>query len=118
MDMIYIQIDNMSYQRKKVFYKKPINTQLHKATEYTNNYEYYLKQTDENYKYLGKFIEFTMYHSSSYYDDNNYPIIAFEKENVFENKKENIYCKGIPNSENFILIEDMCYGEFPLYYQK
>jgi hypothetical protein len=120
-EVIYIKIDFITYKRKEVFYKKPINTELHKATEYTNNYEYYVKETesDENPKYLGKFIEFSMYRGSSYYDDCNYPIIVFEKGNVFENKKENIYCKGIPNScENLDLIEDMYYDDFPLYYKK
>ena len=115
---IYVNVDSMSYKGEKVFYKKPINIELHKATEYTSNYEYYYKENDETLKYLGKFIEFGMYRSDSYYDDTNYPIIVFQNENIFENKKEKIFCKGIPETidNNMIAIKDMMYEGFPLYY--
>lgn len=118
---IYVNIENMSYKGKEVFYKKPINTELHKAVEYNHHYEYYYKETetDENPRFLGKFQVFRKYRSSSYFDDYDYPIIVFEKDNIFEDKKDKIYCKGIPDSDNNkIAIKYMTYEGFPLYYQK
>lgn len=118
---IYVKIDKMSYRGKEIFYKKPINTELHRATEMTKNYEYFYKEieTDENPKHLGKFVEKRMYRSSCHFDEYDHPILAFETENIFDNKTKFIYCKGIPDSdENKVIIDDMEYGGFPVYYQK
>lgn len=117
---IYVKIETMRYKGQKVFYRKPINTELHIATEFSKNYEYYYKEeTDETPKYLGKFEGKGMYGGNPYWDDYDYPIIKFEKENIFDNKTKFIYCKGIPDSdENMVLIEDMAYDELPVYYQK
>jgi len=110
----------MSYKGNEIFYKKPINTELHQAIEISKNYEYYYKEheKEESPKFLGKFIEFRMYRSSGYYDDTNYPIIVFEHDFIFENNKRNIYAIGIPDSnENKILIHGMDYEGFLVYYQ-
>jgi hypothetical protein len=117
---IYVKIETMSYKTKQVFYRKPINTELHLATEFSRNYEYYYKEeTDVEPKYLGKFEGKGMYGGNPYWDNYDYPIIKFEKENIFDNKTEFIYCKGIPDSnDNMCIIEDMEYEEFPVYYQK
>ena len=116
---IYVKIETMSYQGKEVFYKKPINTELHAATEFSNNYEYYYKENEEEPKYLGKFEGNGMYGGNPYWDDYDYPIIKFENKNVFENKKIYIYCKGIPDSdENMVIMVDIEYDGFPVYYQK
>ena len=110
----------MNFQGYEMYYRKPINTELHAVMEISKNYEYYYKENEEEeLKYLGKFIERRMYRSSSYFDEYDYPIISFEKDNVFENKIKFIYCKGIPDTdENKILIKDMMYESFPVYYQK
>jgi len=118
---IYLKTDTIRYQGKEVYYRKPINTELHQATEYNDHYVYYYKQTVNNgpLVFLGKFVELRKYRSDSYFDDHDYPIIVFEKDFVYETKKENIYCKGIPDSdENMILIDNMNYEGFPVYYQK
>jgi hypothetical protein len=117
---IYIKMDKMYFQGYEMYYRKPINTELHPAMEILKNYEYYYKENEEQeLKFLGKFIECRMYRSSSYFDEYDYPIIVFEKDNVFENKKKFIYCKGIPDiDENKILIEDMLFEGLPIYYQK
>jgi len=117
---IFIKIDKMYFQGYEIYYRKPINTELHAAMEISKNYEYYYKENEEEQpKYLGKFIECRMYRSSSYFDEYDYPIIVFEKDNVFENKKKFLYCKGIPDTdENKILMEDMVYEGLPIYYQK
>lgn len=116
---IYLKTDNIRYKGKEVYYRKPINTELHKATEYNENYEYYYKGVNEKLVVLGKFVTLRKYRSDSYFDDCDYPIIVFDTDFVYETKKENIYCKGIPDSdENRILIEDMEYEGFPVYYQK
>jgi len=73
---IYVKIDKMIYKGKEVFYRKPINTDMHLATEFSKNYEYYYKEdTTKEPKYLGNFIEFRMYRSSPYFDE----YILFEK---------------------------------------
>lgn len=117
---IYVKIENMSYKGNEVFYRKPINTELHIATEFSKNYEYYYKEeTDVEPKYLGNFEGKGMYGGNPYWDNYDYPILKFEKENIFDNKTKFIYCKGIPDSdENRILIENMIYEGFPVYYQK
>lgn len=117
---IYVKIETMTYKGKEMFYKEPIHTELHKAKKYTHNYEYYYKKTEEEpLTFLGKFRSYRKYRSDSYFDDRDYTMIDFEKESIFENKRENIYCKGIPDSdENMCIIEDMLYEEYPVYYQK
>ena len=125
MQTIYVKVENIYYKEKEVFYKQPINTELHKATEYNSNYLYYYKENDNDTdeisnKYLGKFKSFSKYRSDSYFDDTNYDVIEFEKDIIFENKKENIYCKGIPDSDDenmYIIIEGMTYDIYPLYYK-
>jgi hypothetical protein len=114
----------MYYKGKEVFYKKPINTDLQKAIIYDDTIEYYYKNTeiDEDPKYLGKFKSFKKYQSNLYYDNCDYIIIEFENDNIFENKKENIYYKTIPNTdadENMCIIEEMMYDNiYPVYYKK
>ena len=115
---IYVKIEKMIYKEKEVFYRKSINTEIHLATEFSKNYEYFYKENEEP-KYLGKFIEFGMYGGNPYWDNYDYPIIKFEKDNVFENKKKYIYCRGIPDTnDNMYIIEDMEYEGFPVYYEK
>ena len=45
---IYLKTDTIRYQGKEVYYRKPINTELHQATEYNHHYEYYYKQNHKN----------------------------------------------------------------------
>ena len=120
---IYLKIDNIIYKEKEVFYRKPINIEMHLATEFSKNFEYFYKEKeeddDEKIKNLGKFIEFGMYGGNPYWDNYDYPIIKFEKDNIFENKKKYIYCRGIPDiNDNMYIIEDMEYEGFPVYYKK
>jgi hypothetical protein len=118
---IYLKTDTIRYQEKEVYYRKPINTELHQATEYNDHYEYYYKQTVGNGQLvpLGKYVGLRKYRSDTYFDDHDYPIIVFDKDFVYETKKQNIYCKGIPDSdENKILIDNMDYEGFPVYYQR
>jgi len=119
---IYVKIETISYKGKEVFYRKPINIEIHLVTEFSKNYEYFYKEKEEvdvEPKYLGKFIEFGMYGGNPYWDNYDYPIIKFEKDNVFENKKQYIYGRGIPDSfENMFIIEDLEHDGFPVYYKK
>jgi hypothetical protein len=117
---IYVKIENISYKGKEVFYRKPINIEMHLVTEISKNYEYYyIEYTTKEPKYLGKFIEFGMYGGNPYWDNYDYPIIKFEKDNIFENKKQYIYGRGIPDvDENMFIIEDMVHQGFPVYYEK
>jgi len=117
---IFLKIDNITYKGKTVYYKKPILTDLHKATEFTENYEYYYTENEtptiETSKYIGKFLEFSKFNNGNPFDDRDYPIFVFEKDKVFDNKTDYIYCKGIPDTdENMIKIDDISYNEFPIY---
>lgn len=119
---IFLKTDNMTYKGKTVYYKKPINTYLHKAIDFIDNYEYYYTENEtktiETSKYLGKFVEFSKFNCGNPFDDRDYKILVFEKDKVFDNKTEFIYCKGIPNNdENMIKIEDILYNDFPIYYK-
>jgi hypothetical protein len=107
----------MIFKEKTVYYKKPIITNKHKATEFTDNYEYYYTE-NENSKYLGKFIEFSKFNCGNPFDDHDYQVLVFDKDKIFDNKINNIYCKGIPDiDEKMRKIEDILYNGFPIYYK-
>jgi hypothetical protein len=85
---IYLKTNHFNYKGKEVFYKKPINTELHKATEYNEYYEYYYKTSETNkLVLLGNFTEIRKHSNNSYFDDSDYPILVFEKDFVYETKK-------------------------------
>ena len=116
---IFIKVETLRYKGNAVYYKKPILVHMHKATEFNDKYQYYYKEKngeDEEFpthESIGKFVEF-----GNPYDDRDYNVLIFEKKKLFNNKINHIYCMGIPDTdENMILVEDMMYEGFPVYYK-
>jgi hypothetical protein len=120
MDNIYIKIDNFFYKEKPIFYKKQIENGIHKATEFNDKYNYYYdwKQNGEMF-FLGKFITKSKQFSSSIYNDYDYDVYEFEKDTIYCDKAEFIFCCAIPESnESMVLVPDLNYFDFPIYYKK
>lgn len=130
-NFIFVKIENITHNGCEVFYKKPINTNFHKATDFNDNYDYYYnyRSFDEDeaeredytalYRPLGKFECMSKVNLGCPYSDIDYDVYVFEKDKIFCNKKDLIYCRGIPVSdENMILIEDTLYQDYPMYYKK
>lgn len=126
-NFIFVKIDNITHNGFEVYYKKPINTNFHKATVFNDNYDYYyhFRSFDEDeedytalYRPLGKFERMSKVNLGCPYGDIDYDVYVFEKDKIFCNKKDLIYCRGIADSdENMILIEDKLYQDYPMYYK-
>ena len=129
-NFIFVKIDNITQNGFEVYYKKPINTYFHKATVFNDNYKYYynFRTFDEEdpqsedytnlYRPIGKFKGMSKVNLVCPYSDIDYDVYVFEKDKIFCNKKDLIYCCGIPDSdENMILIEDKLYQDYPMYYK-
>jgi hypothetical protein len=123
-NFIFVKLDNITHNGFEVYYKKPINTNFHKATVFNDNYNYYYKSSEEEqddlqlYRPLGKFDGMSKVNLGCPYSDIDYDVYGFEKDKIFCNKKDLIYCCGLPDSdENMILIEDTLYQDYPLYYK-
>ena len=121
---IFIKVETLRYKGNVVYYRKPILVHMHKATEFNDKYHYYYREKNgENevfptHESIGKFVEFSKHWSGNPFDDRDYPVLVFENKTLFDNKINHIYCMGIPDSdENMILVEDMMYEGFPVYYK-
>ena len=117
---VYIQIENMSYNGCNLYYKKPINIEMHKAIEMSDKYFYYKKSSySDSYIPLGKYKYKAVRSSNCRYDDYDYDVYEFTEDYISCNEKGIIYCKGIPeSSENMICFDNMYYQEYPIYYDK
>jgi len=89
----YVKIDNMFYKGFPIYYKKPINTVMQKATEFNDMYIYYYQSsTEENIKLLGKFKEKGKINTKTPYCDYDYDVYEFDEGPIFCDKKYFIYC--------------------------
>jgi len=130
MSFIFWKIDNFFYKGNQLFYKKQMEMDqkekdqkeknLYKATEFNDKYIYYYDNKEKGeMKTLGKFIKKSKQFSSSLYHDYDYDVYDFEKETVFCDKAEFIFCSVIPESdENMILIPDFLFSNYSIYYKK
>jgi hypothetical protein len=127
MSFVYKRVENIKYKGFSVFYKEPINTEMHNVKEFSNKYQYFYKEKEEDYISLGKFLNYSRFNCGNPFDDRDYKTFVFEKnKQIFEDKIKNIYCCGIEESdEDMYLIEDMKYtcievlkseSEYPMYY--
>jgi hypothetical protein len=119
MDFIYTKMDNMKYNGFELYYRTEINTNMHKAQFFNENYIYYYKYPNlENTKLLGKFLGKSKINTGSYNNDYDYEVYTFEHNNVFLDKADYIYCYGISNNmENMIPIEGLTFDNNQLYYK-
>ena len=115
----FIQIDYMEHNGFEMYYKKPVNTCINKVNIFSDKYIYYLKNANsEEFKSLGKFIGVGKISSGSPYHDYDYDVYNFDKEQVLCSKKHLIYCSGIPDSEeNMVIIQNITYQGFEVYYK-
>jgi hypothetical protein len=119
LNFIFVKIDNITHNDCEVYYKKPININFHEATVFNDNYYYYYYLSSYEpdredyttlYRPLGKFEQMSKVNLDNVY--------VFEKDKIFCNEKHFIYCRGIPDSpENMVLIEDKLYQDYPMYYK-
>ena len=120
MDTIhFIQLDFMQHNEFEMYYKKPINSSIHKANIFNDKYIYYLKNANsEELKTLGKFIGIGKISSCSRYHDCDYDVYNFDNEQILFSKKHLIYCSGIPDSEeNMVFIQNISYKGYEVYYK-
>ena len=97
---IYIKIDDLKYNDSDIYYKQLINIQMHQATIFNNNYLYFYKKSNNiDFILLGKFKGSSKVSSGSRYHDIDFDVFEFENDKIFTNKINNIYCKGIPDTE-------------------
>jgi len=115
----FIQIDHMEYNGSEIYYKKPINSLIHKANIFNDKYIYYFKnEGSEETKLVGKFIGPGKISSSSPYHDYDYDVYNFDMKQILCSKKQLIYCSGIPDSEeNMVLITNLNYQGYEVYYK-
>jgi hypothetical protein len=120
---IYVKIDNLKYNNSDIYYKQLIDTDMHPATIFNNNYLYYYKDPSTSFiKSLGKFKCYSKVSSGSRYHDIDFDVFEFEHDKIFTNKINNIYCKGIADTELDAkmnkLSNNLTYNNFPIYYYK
>lgn len=92
---IYVKIDNLKYNDSECYYKEYINTNIHPATIFNENYIYYYKYD----KLLGKFKGYTKVSSGSINCDIDFEAYLFENETILLHNKADLYCKGISDVE-------------------
>ena len=113
MNYFFYKIDNIKYKGFDIYYKKLIDNEMHKATEYNDKYIYYYKES-KNIKELelGKFKIINKMNSRLLYHDYDYDVYEFESGQVFSDKLNFVYSIAISDSdENMILIEDITFTE-------
>jgi hypothetical protein len=119
MEITYIKIDNITYKGFELYYKKEIDNIMTKATIFDSNYKYFYKSPDSiviknlgYFKYIGK------KSSESRYYDFDYDIYQFDEDFVLCSNKDCIF--SIEQQiyyENMVLIEDMFYLKYNVYYK-
>ena len=127
----FLKIENIKYNSFEVYYKKPVDIYLRKATVFNDNYNYYYKDNDsdkdnESIKLLGYFKRLIKVNLGCPFSDCDYDVYEFDKDKIFCTKKEFIYCSEIPYSKynidynnEFFIVEEMLYlNLYPIYYKK
>jgi len=121
----FIKIENLKYKGFELYYKKPVDVNLRKATIFNNDYNYYYKSGDEPIKLLGYFKGICKVNLGCPFSEYDYDVYNFDNDKIFYTKKEFIYCSEIPYSKHdndnntFFIIEEMFYLElYPVYYKK
>jgi|LauGreSBDMM110SN_4_FD.fasta_scaffold16385_2 hypothetical protein len=119
MSFTYITVDNITYKGYPLYYKSPIDITIHKASIFNDKYIYYYKlPNSQDMKLIGRFKSIERRSCPLLYYDCDYTVHIFEEEIIDSSKIESIYCRGIAEtSENMILLDDTFYQNFPLYYK-
>jgi hypothetical protein len=112
--------DNIKYKGYSLYYKKPIDESIYKASEFNGKYKYFYKDLNNKtttLKPLGKFKIMSKRSSNCRWNDYDYDVYEFTNDYIDVSDKDNIYCQGISESEeNMTLVKDMDYLGFPIYH--
>jgi hypothetical protein len=117
MSFAYYKIDNITQNGFELFYKKPIDIAIHKATLMDSKHFYYFKSPYvTEYRPLGQFNTLNKRSSNCRYNDYDYDVYEFTDDYISCSEKDNIYCIGIPESgEKMVEIKGMLYQEYQIY---
>ena len=121
LNFIYKKTD-FTYKGYPVYYRKLIDISLRKINrpndfDDKHNY-YYISPYSKQQTFLGKYIGTSMRTTNIRSADYDYHVYEFindknENSNISIYEHNNIYCIGIPDSsENMIIIADMFYNEY------
>ena len=132
MDFVYIKLEHICFFGKSVYYQLPIETQLHRATVFSEHYEYfyddnvpYSKDSDDSVlpistsgmRSLGSFRGMGV-HSSGYpYYTVDSDIFLFDNDRIHQDNRYQLYCRGIPESpENLEPTDAITYLGYPVFF--
>jgi len=114
----YIKIDNLKYKGFDLYYKKQISNIMSEAIFFNDNYQYFYKDPNSKVvKPLGYYKGIINKSTDCRYYDIDYYVYDFSEGEVISNEKSNIYSIEIAKQyDNMILIEDMLYENYDVYY--
>ena len=117
---VYHQIANITNNGYNLYYKEPIDISMHKATVMNAKYNYFYKSPhNEEVLKLGTFKGLSKRSSNCRYDDYDYDVFEFSECDHLacsEKEKENLYCMGIPETgENMVLLDGMLSQGYQVY---
>jgi len=117
MTFAYYKIDNITKNGSELYYKKPVDIVIHKASVMDSKHFYYYKSPYvKEYRPLGQFNRLNKRSSNCLYNDYDYDVYEFTEDYISCEEKENIYCIGIPEKgENMVKMEGMFYQEYEIY---
>jgi hypothetical protein len=114
----YNKLEGMKNNGNEVYYKTPINVNIHKSTIFNDKYIYYF-ETGIEYKLLGKYLGKGKINMGNYCNDIDYEAYIFENEKILCHYDKSIHCCGVPDTdENMTLIKDITYNDCELYYKE
>ena len=118
---IYVKIDNLKFKGSVCcYYKEYIDTNLHQATIFNENYMYYYKDKDTDFKLLGKFNGYSKVALGSINCDIDFDVFVFQTNTIFTDQINNIYCTGISHAEELdekMIETNLTYNDRPVYYK-
>ena len=120
MNYVYNKIDHLKYKGFDLYYRSEIDHKAHPATVFNDKYEYFYKSPyKDEIKPLGKFKGISKRSSNLRYDDYDYDVYEFAKEEVSLEEKGKIYSRGIGEcGENMVRLEGMVYLDMEWVYYR
>lgn len=113
-DYIYIKLEHMRYNQKRVYYQYPIDTTLQKAVVFSEHYDYFYKDAHSvEMKPLGSFRGITTTSSGYSYFEGLQDIYLFDEDCIYSDNRDRLYCRGIPElPSNLEVVEGMTYLDY------
>jgi len=107
MNYVYNKIPYLKYKGFDLYYRSEIDNKAHPATVFNDKYEYFYKSPyKDEIKSLGKFKGISKRSSNLRYNDYDYDVYEFAKEEVSLEESRNIFSRGIGEcGENMVRLE-------------